>query len=91
MKYILNFLSWTLFILYINLISPDTIYSHIIFFIIAFICFLSTTLVFIKKFRINLILSVYFVTLLILQYFQLLNPLNLALVAALSFLIYIAT
>lgn len=91
MKYFLNFLSWTLFALYVNLVTPDSIFNQVVFFIIIFTCFLSTTLVFIKKFRINLILSAYFITLLILQYFRVLNPINIALVAALSFLIYIAT
>jgi|GEM_PF-3457539 len=91
MIYLLNFILLSAFSLFIVFFSPDLIINRVIFFVlIALIFFVISRFIF-QKLKINLILSGYFITLLILQMFGLLNLLNLVLAATLFFLIYIAS
>jgi len=89
MIYVLNFLTWSVFVLYLNLVSPDTTFSRIVLFLILFTCFMSSSLLFIHKLKINLLLAFYFISLCLFQYFHLLNLINLSLAAAFFLTLFI--
>jgi len=91
MIHLLNFLVLSIFSLFIILASPDFLINKIIFFLIVFLVIFINLRVFIGKFKVSLLLSLYFVILLVLQLLHLLNPLNTALVAILVFIVYITS
>lgn len=91
MIYILNFLLLSSLSLFVVFFSPDQIVNQIIFFILISLTFFVFSRFFINKLKINLILSVYFTLLLVLQMFGLLNIINISLAGGLGLLIYITT
>ena len=75
------FLLWLLVLIYVNLVPP-TQYSIIAFFVIKFFAIFASTRIFISKIKYNLILSSFTTSLLLLQFYRLLTPLNIALSSA---------
>jgi len=88
MNNLLTFILWSLLLVFLNLISPDSTFAIITFFLLLFACVLGTTLVFFRKIKLNLLLSLFLLTFPILLFFHLASILNLVLDFAFFFTLY---
>lgn len=80
--YLTTFILWLIFLVFVNLISPGSVFNYLIFFILLFTCFLSSTFLFIRKIKLNLLISFFLILLTLLLFFHLLSILNLVLLSA---------
>jgi hypothetical protein len=67
---------WIGLICFINFVSPDSLWSKIVFFILLFFCFFTTAYIFPKKHIINLFIALYLLSTVLLQYFRQFSILN---------------
>lgn len=84
----LTFILWLLLLVFLNLVPPVSTLSIVTFFLLLFACILGTTLLFFKRIKLNLLLSVFILTLPILRFFNLASVLNLILDSALFLVLY---
>lgn len=89
MKYCLSFVSWTIFVVYLNLVAPTTFLSYLTFFTILFLAIYTTTLIFFKKLKLNLLLTIYLLSLPVLVFFKQFNFLNPVLISLFFGAIYL--
>ena len=83
MNRLLTFILWSLLLVFINFVPPISTLSIVTFFILLFACLLGTTLVFFRKIKLNLLLTIFLLTLPLLLYFHLTSIINLTLDTAL--------
>jgi hypothetical protein len=88
MNNLLTFILWSLLLVFLNLVPPVSIFAIITFFILLFACILGTTLLFFKRIKLNLLLSIFLLTFPLLHFFHLSSPLNLTLDSALFLTLY---
>jgi hypothetical protein len=81
--YLLSGLFWLALLAYINTVPPDNILAKIIFFVILFLCFFSTSFLLIKRLKRNLLFSLYPLFITIMYFINQFNLLNLVLITAL--------
>jgi len=81
--YLLSSLFWLSLLTYINTVSPEIILSKLIFFVLLFLCFFSTSFIFIRRLKLNLLFSLYPLVLILMYFFNQASPLNLVLVSSL--------
>lgn len=74
---------WLIFGIFINLVAPVYLWTKILFFLIVLSCFLSTVYVFSKNHCLNLIISFYFLSLLLLRFFHQLFLMNFVIITCL--------
>lgn len=67
---IFSILLWSLFIVYINIVSPSNFPNILVFFILIFSSILSTSLVFIPHKKLRFVIPIYLMLLLFLLYFH---------------------
>jgi len=89
MKYYLSFISWTIFVVYLNLVAPVTFLNSLTFFVILFLAIYTTTLIFFRKLKLNLLLSFYLLSLPVLVFFKQFNILNPVLISLFFGAIYL--
>jgi hypothetical protein len=66
----------SVFLIFVNFVSPEFLWAKIIFFFVIF-CFLFSLLcIFSKKYRLNLFISIYLISLILLYFFHQFNWLN---------------
>ena len=73
---------------FLNLVPPATTLAIITFFVLLFACILGTTLVFFRKIKLNLLLSLFLLTIPLLLFFHLASIINIALDIALFLTLY---
>jgi len=66
----------SVFLIFINLVSPEFLWSKIIFFFIIFVFSFSVLCILSQKYKLNLFLSVYLILLVLFYFFRQLNLLN---------------
>ena len=81
------FLFWLLVLIYVNLVPP-TQYSIIAFFVIIFFALFATFRIFFTKIKLNLLLTLYLISLLLLRFFKLTTIVNLFLDSLLFISVY---
>lgn len=80
---IFSVLLWCLFLVFIHIVPPNHSQNILAFFVLIFSTLLSTFLVLISNRKLCFILSLYFISLLLLLFFHQLNTLNLILISSL--------
>ncbi|MFA6184844.1 MAG: hypothetical protein WCT51_03045 [Candidatus Shapirobacteria bacterium] len=71
----------SIFLIFINLVSPELLWSKIIFFFIIFCFFFSTICIFSQKYLASLIKAIYLTSLVLLLFFQQFNTINIILIS----------
>jgi hypothetical protein len=83
-KYLVfSFISWLILIAFVIFISPEFLWSKIVFFVLLFFCFFTTAYIFPKKDIINLFIALYLLSTVLLQYFRQFSILNIVFTTAL--------
>ena len=80
LSWLVAFILWLVLWAFTNLVAPENWFSISVFFIILFAAIFTSTFVFFHRIRRNLIISLYLVSLPVLQYFHLFSWLNFILV-----------
>lgn len=87
---VLSVLFWFLFWVYVNTVPPTSFLSILGLFLILFSATLATTFIYTHKIKLNLILTLYLITIVFFAYLKQLNLINLTLITSLSvFLFYL--
>ncbi|MDD4027229.1 MAG: hypothetical protein PHO75_03500 [Candidatus Shapirobacteria bacterium] len=81
----------SIFLIFVNTVSPDSLWSKIVFFFIIFCGLLSISYIFFQKHKLNLILSFYLLSLILFLFFHQFNLLNLIILTALLITIIFLT
>ncbi len=66
----------SIFLIFVNFVSPEFLWSKIIFFFVIFCFFFSVVCIFSQKYKLNLFLSIYLILLILFYFFHQLNLLN---------------
>lgn len=83
-----SLLIWSVFLWFINYVSPQFIWAKILFFVIIFAGFLSLTLIFSRNYFLSFLISFYITFIFLLQSFRQLSIINLGITALLFGLVF---
>jgi len=83
-----SILIWSVFLLFINYVSPQFLWARIMFFVIIFAGFLSLNFIFSKNYFLSFLISFYLTSIFLLQSFRQLSIINLVIIALLFGLIF---
>jgi hypothetical protein len=83
-----SLLIWSIFLWFINYVSPQFLWAKILFFVIIFAGFLSLTLIFSRNYFLSFLISFYITFIFLLQSFRQLSIINLGIAALLFGLIF---